>query len=65
MTYAEKGKIIGKKVYIKLGRGLLVEVKVLDYRSAFGHDQWLVTPVKGKGSEWVRDFVEIGKAIAA
>lgn len=55
MTYKEGAAYIGKKnICIKVSRSLVIAVKVLDYKTAYGMDQWLVTPVKGKGTEWVR-----------
>lgn len=52
MSYVENARIIGKTGNIFVG-GLSVNVKVVDYKSAYGRDRWLVTPVSGSGRIWV------------
>ena len=43
---------VGKTGSIKLG-GLVIEVKVLDYKNSYGRDRFLVTPVSGSHEVWV------------
>ena len=45
-------KLINKKAVIKVG-GLSVFVKILDFKSSYGHDRYLVTPLSGEGKVWV------------
>lgn len=52
MTYQENYKTIGKKGTIKLG-GLVVDVKIIDYKFTYGRDRWKVAPISGKGEIWV------------
>ncbi len=33
----------------------LLRMKVLDARFAFGHNDYLITPVAGSGEKWVRE----------
>lgn len=47
----EKLKLIGKKGTINVS-GLIVEVKILDFKMSYGHERYLVTPVAGKGEVW-------------
>lgn len=53
----EKMKHIGDKVVINAGRGLFVEVRILDYKSSYGNDRWLVSPISGVGRAWVEGVV--------
>jgi hypothetical protein len=48
----EQLKLIGKKATIWAG-GLKVNVKILDFKSSYGHDRYKVTPVSGEGEVWV------------
>lgn len=48
----EKLKFIGKKTTIVVG-GMTINVKILDYKTSYGHDRWLVTPLSGEGQVWV------------
>ena len=52
MKISEAAKIIGQTKSIDLS-GLIVEVKVLDYKNSYGKDRWLVTPISGSGEVWV------------
>ena len=45
-------KLINKKATIHAG-GLKVNVKILDFKSSYGHDRYLVTPLSGEGKVWV------------
>lgn len=59
MSFVEKASIIGKVGSVFLG-GLVVYVKVLDYKNSYGKDRWQVTPVEGEGKIWV-ESVSINK----
>lgn len=48
----EKYELIGEERNITLG-GLTVTVKILDYKTSYGRDRYLVTPVAGEGKVWV------------
>ncbi len=43
-----------EKLFIEL-EGLRVEVKVVDKRTKFGFNQYLVIPVAGSGEKWVNE----------
>lgn len=55
MTYKDQAKTIGKKGTIRVGKTLVVDVKILDYKHSYGRDRWLITPVVGTGEAWVED----------
>lgn len=59
MSYIAKAEIIGKVGSIFIG-GLVVYVKVLDYKNSYGKDRWQVEPVEGEGKIWV-ESVSINK----
>lgn len=52
MSIKEKMGVIGTTRSLLLG-GLIVEVKVLDYKCSWGKDRWLVTPIAGSAETWV------------
>lgn len=52
MSIKDKMVVIGSTRPLQIG-GLTVFVYVLDYKSSFGHDRWLVKPVSGEGETWV------------
>ena len=35
--------------------GLRVDVRLIDHKSAYGNDLWLVEPVEGEGRAWVNE----------
>lgn len=43
-----------EKLYITI-EGLKLEVKSVDEKTEFGYKQYLVIPVSGSGSKWVRE----------
>jgi len=51
----DKLESIGKVGRIHLG-GLIVEVRVIDYKSAWGRDRWLVEPTSGSGQVWIESI---------
>jgi hypothetical protein len=53
MTNTDFSKIVGRNARIKVGN-MLVNVRVVDARSAYGRDDVLITPVNGEGRQWVR-----------
>lgn len=52
-TYSEGAKIIGKKGSVWAFGDIHVDVKVKDYKQAYGKSRWLVEPLKGSGEAWV------------
>lgn len=48
---AERLGTIGK---LLIAEGLLVEVRILDAKSAYGQERLLVSPVSGSGEAWVK-----------
>lgn len=44
---------IDGQAMLHTAEGLGVDVRVIDYKSAYGCDRWLVTPVEGQGEAWV------------
>jgi hypothetical protein len=44
---------VGKRGVIVAG-GLTINVTVLDYKTAYGKERWLVAPVSGAGEVWVQ-----------
>ena len=50
-TLKEQMKNIGKKGTLYVG-GLQINVKIIDFKKAYGNDRWLVTPVSGSGEAW-------------
>ena len=52
---AKVDSMVGKQAHVRLG-GMLVKVKVLDYKKSYGKDRWLVEPVAGQGKVWVQEL---------
>jgi hypothetical protein len=44
-------KYVGKKGYVYL-EGLKVEVRVLDVKSSYGKQRFLIKPMAGEGQVW-------------
>lgn len=44
-------KYAGKTGHIELN-GLKVKVNILDYKTAYGNERWLVSPISGSGQTW-------------
>lgn len=55
MSLLEKTKLIGKLAMVNIG-GLCVDVEIVDYKTSYGKDRWLVKPVSGEGKIWVEAF---------
>jgi hypothetical protein len=53
MTFKDKAASIGKEATIEAG-GLVVVVKILDYKFSYGNDRWLVTPKEGSKKVWMQ-----------
>lgn len=47
---------IGKEAIIKTENGLSIIVIILDYKSSYGRDRWLVKPKEGSGETWVQNL---------
>lgn len=60
MGTKEKMNRVGTKGFIKAS-GLLIEVKITDYKFTYGRERWQVTPVAGEGEVWVEKVFEIKK----
>lgn len=52
MTGKEMLKLIGRTGYIR-DEGLLIQVSVLDTKTAWGSTLVEVTPVAGSGTKWI------------
>ena len=37
---------------------VLFEVKIIDTARKYGHDRYLITPIKGKGKMWIQNIVD-------
>jgi hypothetical protein len=44
---------VGRKGTIE-ANGLAINVKILDYKTAYGKERWLVAPVSGSGQAWIQ-----------
>ena len=55
----EVDKYVGKKATIFSHLSLKIEVKILDYKKAYGKERFLVTPVAGSGEKWVEEVTLI------
>lgn len=62
MGTKDKVAKVGEKGVVELG-GVKVEVEIVDYKSSYGKDRWLVTPVAGSGEVWTEQdpFVKAKK----
>jgi len=54
METAEKMKKLGTIGTIKIDK-FLINVHVLNFKTAYGRDRWLVKPVSGSGEVWVEN----------
>ena len=55
MNASEMVGKIGKMMYVRDGE-VLYEAKILDVKSSYGADLYLVTPVAGCGKKWVKSY---------
>jgi hypothetical protein len=53
---------IGKEAIIKTENGLSIIVIILDYKSSYGRDRWLVKPKEGSGETWVQNLEVVEKS---
>jgi hypothetical protein len=53
---------IGKEAVIKTENGLSIIVIILDYKSSYGRDRWLVKPKEGSGETWVQNLEVVEKS---
>lgn len=54
-TMAQVQEVMKRKTYMTVGKGknaVEVDVKIVDWTWAFGHNRFLVTPVTGAGKVW-------------
>lgn len=49
-------KFVGKKGYIVIIGGMMVDVKIKDVKNSYGRTRYLVTPVQGSGEAWVENI---------
>lgn len=56
----EVKKYVGKRGLIVTG-GLVVFVKIKDYKKVWGKERFLVTPVMGSGEVWVEKIELVTK----
>lgn len=66
MTTKQKMEIIGRRARLTVRQGgktdgptMTVLVTVEDVRDVFGGADYLVTPIAGDGSAWIREGLEI------
>jgi len=64
MTLQEQEKAIDERTtdgegFVKFDK-LIVRVRILDARKSFGRDDVLVTPVSGRGEQWI-DLTRVQK----
>ena len=52
MTHADALALVGSGAYYQ-AKGMKVEVRIWEVRSAFGRIDALITPVAGSGQAWV------------
>ena len=52
LTAQEIDEVRKKEFYIIVDENLQVNVKVVDYKSVFGRNRFLVTPISGRGETW-------------
>lgn len=52
----EKIQMIGKKAIIQ-DQYFQVECEIKDYKSSYGKDRWLVSPIAGKGEAWIENLI--------
>lgn len=52
MTHREMGELVGHEAAIQ-SESLVVRVKILDAKAAYGDTRILVSPVAGAGEAWV------------
>lgn len=52
MTHAEALALVGSGAYYH-AKGMKVEVRICEVRSAFGRIDALITPLAGSGQAWV------------
>jgi hypothetical protein len=58
MNTTEKMRLIGTKVLVKAGN-FDIEVFIIDFKTSYGRDRWLVKPVAGTGENWIEKYEEI------
>jgi len=51
----ERLKMIGKHASVNVG-GIIVDVELIDYKTSYGKERWLVKPLSGEGKIWVEKF---------
>jgi len=56
MTNIEKIKLVGTKIIIKLDE-FNIEVFIIDFKTSYGRDRWLVKPVAGTGEKWIEKVI--------
>lgn len=47
--------MIGKHASVNVG-GIIVDVELIDYKTSYGKERWLVKPLSGEGKIWVEKF---------
>ena len=58
----KKHHMIGKTaLYIVKEYGLSLNVKILDYKTAYGKERYLATPISGAGQVWVQSVYILDK----
>ena len=55
MTTLEAVKILNKEASINLN-GLTIHVRIIDTKTVYGRDRFLVIPLQGEGEIWVENL---------
>lgn len=56
METTEKVKKLGTIAIIKMDK-IFVNVYIVNFKSSYGRDRWLVKPVSGSGEVWVENVI--------
>ena len=57
MKTATPSEFIGKTAYMPTSQGVVVEVKIIGHKRAYGRDRYEVQPVSGEGTAIVEKLL--------
>lgn len=46
-------KFVGKKAFVPVGKNIKMAVIISDIKVVYGHEKALVSPLEGKGQQWM------------
>lgn len=59
-TYADAKHIVGKRALFEFRHrtqgGVMVEVKIKDFKTSWGQSRYLIEPISGQGEIWVQNL---------